>query len=171
MMDNRELGLTLGADDYFLKPVDREQLVARLNEIAPPTAPRKSRLLLVDDDLGVHEFLEAELGRLGYDLEHAYSGAEGLETAIRTRPDAIILDLMMPDVTGFEIAALLKEREETARVPIVVLTGKDLSAGERNRLQGKIAALVQKGHAAPSRLVAAIRELEGRAAREVARAR
>jgi DNA-binding response OmpR family regulator len=171
MMDNRELGLTLGADDYFLKPVDRGQLVARLKEIAPPAAlARTSRLLLVDDDSAVHEFLEAELEQLGYRVEHAYSGAQGLELAARSRPHAIILDLMMPDVTGFEVAAVLKEREDTAHVPIVVLTARDLSEDERQRLTGKIAALVQKGHAAPTRLVAAIRDLETRQ-REVARAR
>ncbi len=171
MMDNRELGITLGADDYFVKPVDREQLVARLNAIAPPRSPRTARLLLVDDDPAIHEFLESELGQLGYSVEHAMSGAEGLDRAIRARPDALVLDLMMPDVTGFEVAAALKARADTAHVPIIVLTAKDLSEDERSRLQGKIAAMVQKGQAAPSRLVEAIRDLESRQGREVARAR
>jgi signal transduction histidine kinase/DNA-binding response OmpR family regulator len=171
MLDNRELGLTLGADDYFVKPVDRERLVSRLQEIAPPGVPsRRSALLLVDDDPAVHELLEAELGQLGYTLEHAFSGIEGIERVRRQRPDAVILDLMMPDVTGFEVAAALKDRTETARVPIVVLTARDLSDEERSRLSGKIAALIPKGRSAPSRLVAAIRDLESRA-QEVARVR
>jgi CheY-like chemotaxis protein len=84
-------------------------------------------------------------------------------------PDAIVLDLMMPDVSGFEVAERLQAREETAHVPIVVLTAKDLTSGERQQLGGKIAALVQKGHATPLRLVAAIRDLESRHAKEVAR--
>jgi signal transduction histidine kinase/DNA-binding response OmpR family regulator len=170
MMDNRELGLTLGADDYFQKPVDRMQLLARLNEIAPPKAPA-ARLLLVDDDPAIHEFFDSELKDLGYAVDHAHSGAEGLEMAGKTRHDAIILDLMMPDVTGFEVATALKERQETAGVPIVVLTAKDLSSADRSRLHGKIAALVPKGRSAPSRLVNAIRELESRHIQEVARAR
>jgi signal transduction histidine kinase/DNA-binding response OmpR family regulator len=172
MMDNRELGLTLGADDYFVKPVDRQQLVARLSEIAPPREPsRKPRLLVVDDDPAIHEFLESELSPLGYALDHALGGAEGLDHAIRTKPDAIVLDLMMPDLTGFEVAAALKERHDTAHVPIIVLTAKDVSDEERARLHGKIAALVPKGRAASTRLVETIRDLESRQPRELARVR
>jgi CheY-like chemotaxis protein len=77
----------------------------------------------------------------------------------------------MPDMTGFEVADALKGDESTAAVPIVVLTSKDLTAGDRAHLKGKIAALVQKGHAIPPRLVAAIRELEARHAREAGRGR
>jgi signal transduction histidine kinase/DNA-binding response OmpR family regulator len=170
MMDNRELGLTLGAEDYFVKPVDRERLVARLREIAPPVdGGTGSRLLIIDDDPALHELLDLELGPLGYEVAHAFSGGAGVEQAVSRTPDAVVLDLMMPDVTGFEVAEMLQAREETAHVPIVVLTAKELTISERQRLRGKIAALVQKGQATPLRLVAAIRDLESRHAREVAR--
>jgi signal transduction histidine kinase/DNA-binding response OmpR family regulator len=170
MMDNRELGLTLGAEDYFVKPVDRERLISRLREIAPaPNGSVGGRLLLIDDDPAIHDLLDAELGPLGYEVSHAFSGKSGMEAALAHTPDAIVLDLMMPDVTGFEVAEMLQARAETAHVPIVVLTAKDLSGGERQQLRGKIAALVQKGHATPLRLVAAIRDLESRHAKEVAR--
>src|SRR5262249_50353725 len=99
--DNRELGVTLGADDYFVKPVDRALLVTRIAELATP-APRPTRLLVVDDDEALHAMLDAELNRAGYAVDHAYSGTEGLERAARARPDLVVLDLLMPDVTGFE---------------------------------------------------------------------
>jgi signal transduction histidine kinase/DNA-binding response OmpR family regulator len=170
--DNRELGITLGADDYFVKPVDRGQLVARLNELAaPPLSSRPTRLLLVDDEETLHEMLAPELTRAGYTVEHAYSGSDGLARATRACPDVIVLDLMMPDLTGFEVAAALKQSAGTAQVPIVVLTAKDLAPHEVQKLEGKIAALVQKGQATSSRLVAAIRDLESRQGREVSRAR
>jgi CheY-like chemotaxis protein len=172
MMGNRELGLTLGAADYFTKPLDREVFVTRLAELAPRSGEGSARILLVDDDPDVHELLGEELGRLGYVVEHALSGQQGLERARNgQRPDAVVLDLMMPDLTGFEVADALRAHEPTAHVPIVVLTAKDLSPEDRQRLQGKIAALVQKGQAIPPRLVAAIRELEAGKQREVPRAR
>ena len=169
MMDNRELGLSLGVDDYFQKPVDRERLVARLRELAPATGAREiSRLLVIDDDPGVHELLGEELRALGFAPEHAHSGPEGLEMAVRIRPDAVVLDLHMPGMSGFDVASALRERPETADLPVVVLTALELSEADRARLQHKIQALVHKGPLAPARLVAAIRglarRLEGRAA-------
>jgi CheY-like chemotaxis protein len=173
MMESRELGLTLGAEDYFVKPVDAAALVRRLEEIAPLTGPSPaSRILLVDDDPSVHELVGEELARHGYVVDHAHSGTEGLERAERERPDAIVLDLMMEGLSGFEVAERLKRDPDTARVPIVVLTAKDLTSRERASLQGQIATLVQKGHSVPARLVAAIRDLEARSgAREAPRAR
>ncbi len=170
LMDNRELGLSLGVDDYFQKPVDRERLVARLRELAPPGQAREvSRLLVIDDDPVVHALLGEELRALGFAPEHAHSGPEGLEMAVRSRPDAIVLDLHMPGMSGFEVASALRERPETADLPVVVLTARELDAADRARLQDKIEALVHKGPLAPSRLVTAIRALAGRRTRGDAR--
>ncbi len=163
MMDNRELGLSLGVDDYFQKPVDRERLVARLRELAPPGQARAvSRLLVIDDDPEVHALLGEELRALGFAPEHAHSGPEGLEMAARSRPDAVVLDLHMPGMSGFDVASALRERPETADLPVVVLTALELDAADQARLQDKIQALVHKGPLAPSRLVAAIRDLARR---------
>ncbi len=161
LMQNRELGLALGAEDYFTKPVDRGRLVARLREIAPgPPPPAGARVLVVDDDPAVHELVEAELLPLGYVLEHAHSGREGLERARGGRFEAVILDLMMPDLSGFEVAARLKDDPATAALPIVVLTARDLSAPEREALSGKIESLVRKGEGGTLKLVEAVRQLE-----------
>jgi signal transduction histidine kinase/DNA-binding response OmpR family regulator len=163
MLDNRELALAFGAEDYFIKPVDWPRMLRRLREITTRVSSKRARLLLIDDDVIVHDMLEAELQGEGYEIEKAFSGQEGLERAQSMKPDVIILDLNMPGMSGFEVAEMLKRREETARIPIVVFTGRDLSASERDRLRAGINGLVIKGNAAGTRLIRAIRSIETRA--------
>jgi signal transduction histidine kinase/CheY-like chemotaxis protein/ligand-binding sensor domain-containing protein len=164
MLENRELAIAFGADDYFVKPVEWPRLLRRLAEITGRAAlPRGARLLLVDDDLAVHQMLEQELTREGYLLDSATSGSEAIERAERSRPDLIILDLMMPGMSGFELAERLRQRESTSRIPIVVLTAKDLTEADRERLRtgiSGIGGLVMKGSAAGARLIRAIRSLD-----------
>ena len=161
MLDNRELGLAFGADDYFVKPVDWPRLLRRLADITA-NSPATKRLLLIDDDLAVHELLEHELAREGYVVDKAYSGSEGLVRAEETKPDVIILDLAMPGMSGFQVAEALRQRETTARIPIVVLTAKDLTEDDVAQLRRATTETVMKGTAAASRLIRAIRSLEAR---------
>ena len=160
IVENRELGLAFGADDYFVKPVDWARLLKRLRELTTRTlSPRRARLLLIDDDVSVHDLLEPELAKQGYELEKAYSGKEGLERAEASRPDVIILDLMMPGMSGFKVAELLRETESTARIPILAFTAKDVTAEEREQLR-TVSAIVTKGSAAGKRLIHAIQSLD-----------
>jgi signal transduction histidine kinase/DNA-binding response OmpR family regulator/ligand-binding sensor domain-containing protein len=159
IIDNRELGLAFGADDYFVKPVDWSRLLRRLRELTTrAAAPRRARLLLIDDDVSVHDMLEPELAKQGYQLEKAYSGAEGLERAEAWKPDVIILDLMMPGMSGFEVAEHLREHDTTARIPILAFTAKDVTAEEREQLRA-VSGIVTKGSAAGKRLIHAIKSL------------
>jgi len=161
MLDNRELALAIGAEDYFIKPVDWPRLLRRLAEITGHGgAPRAARLLVVDDDLNVHAMLEHELSSQGYVLERAMTGAEAIERAEKLKPDVIILDLMMPGMNGFEIAEALRLSATTARIPIVVLTAKDLTAGDRERLSHRVSGMVLKGSDSGARLIRAIQSLE-----------
>jgi signal transduction histidine kinase/CheY-like chemotaxis protein len=157
-VDERELGVALGADDYFVKPVDRDRLLARVRQLTT-TDQSKTRLLLIDDDTTLHELLDDELTRLGYTIESAFNGESGFAAAKSNAPDVIILDLMMPGMSGFEVAGLLKDEPSTARIPILVLTSKEISADDRRELQSKVAACVQKGKSARDQLVAEIRRL------------
>jgi signal transduction histidine kinase/DNA-binding response OmpR family regulator len=159
MLDNRELALAVGADDYFVKPVEWPRLLRRLAEITGRAAlPRNARLLLVDDDPAVHDMVEQALGKEGYVLDRASSGPEALVRMEQQRPDAIILDLMMPEMSGFELAEIVRQREATSLIPIVILTAKDLTVEDRERLR-HTAGLVMKGSAASARLIRAIRSL------------
>jgi signal transduction histidine kinase/CheY-like chemotaxis protein/ligand-binding sensor domain-containing protein len=169
MIENRQLALAFGADDYFVKPVDWPRMLRRLAEITGRDGlPRHARLLLIDDDLSVHQLLEHELANEGYVLDTVTSGAEAIERAERVRPDVIILDLMMPGMNGFELAERLRQRESTSSIPILVLTAKDLTPADRERLRHGVSGLVMKGSAAGARLIRAIRSLDSSPTRAAA---
>jgi len=158
-VDERDLGVALGANDYFVKPVDRDRLLDRVRQLTG-SSQSKARLLLIDDDVSLHELLEEELTTLGYTIESAFTGETGFAAAKANTPDVIILDLMMPGMSGFEVAGLLKDDPSTAKIPILVLTSKEISADDRRDLQTKVAAYVQKGGSARDHLVAEIRRLQ-----------
>lgn len=160
MIDNRELGIALGAHDYFLKPVDRRRLIHRIQQFTSGRTARQKRLLLIDDDPAFQALLEEELQALGYEMSTARSGEQGVALAQSDPPDVIILDLLMPDLSGFRVADLLKAEPRTAQIPILVMTSKDITDEDRRQLQSKIEAVLPKGHAAGSRLITAIQQLE-----------
>lgn len=162
---NHELGFALGAEDYFMKPLERRQFLRRLQGIlagsaSDPAAAR--RILIIDDDPEVHSVLGIELEESGYRVLSARDGRRGMELAVSERPAVIVLDLLMPEVNGFEVAAELRERPETAAIPIVILTAKELSTEDRRRLRGKSEGLFTKAPMDRRRLVRTIREIEAR---------
>ncbi len=159
VQDNRELGLALGADDYFLKPVDPADLVRKLRELVRPGAALKPRILVIDDDRPFQDLVEQTLEPAAYDLLRALTGKDGIERARLARPDLIILDLMMEGMDGFEVAAHLSSDPTTRRIPILVLTAKELTREDRERLKGKIEALLRKGGQDLAGLNAVIRDL------------
>ncbi|MBI2212219.1 MAG: response regulator, partial [Acidobacteria bacterium] len=160
MIDNRELGFALGAHDYFVKPVDRRRLVDRIRQVTGHSRRRgKQRLLLIDDDAAFREMLEEELRELGYEVRWASSGEEGLAAMRADIPDVVVLDLVMPGMSGFEVAERLKQDPATAGVPILVMTSKELSRSDHASLQSKVAALVPKGRSSGSRLITAIQQI------------
>ena len=162
IIDNNELGFALGASDYLVKPIDRNALFQKLNDLS--FSKKKKRrpvvILCIDDNSDPLELLRAILEPEGYTVIIANSGREGIEKAIVHRPDLIILDLMMPDLDGFEVARILKENPITMDTPIFVLTAKDITVEERLRLAGKIAKCMQKSYFTKEDLLMHIRELE-----------
>jgi signal transduction histidine kinase/CheY-like chemotaxis protein len=160
MIDNRDLGMALGADDYFVKPVDRARLLERLRQITARSGNgAKPRLLVIDDDKAVHTLLDEDLAGLGFAIDKAYNGEEGLRVAEANAPDVIILDLMMPGMSGFEVAGWLKDNPRTANIPIVILTSKEISNADRELLHTKVTSFVQKGTSAREQLVREIRRV------------
>ena len=160
LVENRDLGLALGADEYFVKPVDRDRLVERVRAITARSANgSRPRLLVIDDDDAVHTLLAEDLAAHGYAIVNAYSGEEGLRAAVSSRPDVIVLDLMMPNMSGFEVADSLKDDPRTANIPIVVLTSKEISSDERALLHSKVKCFVQKGSSAQDQLVRELRRV------------
>jgi len=157
---NRDLGLALGADEVFIKPLDHESLLRCIQRLIPDPEPVQS-VLVIDDDPNVHEILRSAFIPRGYEVVSADRGQLGIELAIAIHPSIIVLDLMMPGINGFEVAAKLRENEATAAIPLVVLTAKDLTQAERDQLEGKIRAVISKS-VAPDAIVDAIRTLDRR---------
>jgi len=93
--------------------------------------PKKSRILIIDDDSGHIRLMEKILGGQGYDLLLANEAPLGLETAMKNRPDLIVLDVMMPIINGFNICRLLKSEEEHRHIPIILLTSRITEEDQR----------------------------------------
>jgi CheY-like chemotaxis protein len=154
IVDDRNLGYALGASDYLTKPIDRERLVAVLEKYR-----RELPVLVVDDDAEVRELLRRTLEAEGYAVVEADDGRAALERLRAIRPSVVLLDLMMPDMDGFEFAAEFRRRQDWRAVPIVVITARDLSREERERLNGYVQKILDKGAHGRDQLLAEVREL------------
>jgi signal transduction histidine kinase/DNA-binding response OmpR family regulator/CHASE3 domain sensor protein len=131
----------LGAADVLAKPFTAEQLRSTLTRVLPPNA---GNLLVVDDEAAVRRLVVETLAGEGLRLREASNGTEALAAVAAEIPDAIVLDLAMPEVDGFEVLAELQKKPETREVPVVVLTGKRLSPAERNLLKRRAVSLMEK---------------------------
>ncbi len=141
IVDQKNRGYALGAADYLVKPVDRAKLVETLTGICGATA---GRALLVDDDEVVRRSVRQALEPIGWKVTEAENGQAAVELLTATRPDVIILDLMMPKMDGFEFLDELRGRPDWQDIPVVVITAKDLTDEDRNRLNGGVERIIQK---------------------------
>ena len=151
MIDERGRGFALGAAEYLLKPVSRDQIREALARCVP-TIPESSLVVVIDDDPIELDLIDATLHPKGYSVLHATGGDEGVELVRRERPAVVLLDLLMPGVDGFDVVERLRADPATAHVPIIVLTAKDITADDRKRLAGQITCIAEKD-AGRSRLV------------------
>jgi CheY-like chemotaxis protein len=154
VVDEREVGLALGAVDYLVKPVDREALLACLARVSTSRARivPGMRVLAVDDDKAALDAIDAALTPAGYVIDRASDGRTALERAHALPPDLMICDLLMPDLDGFGVVHQMKANPRTADVPIIILTAHDLSAADKGRLNGYVLGVVTKGAAAQAGL-------------------
>jgi GAF domain-containing protein/DNA-binding response OmpR family regulator len=154
IVDDKNLGYALGAADYLTKPIDRERLVAVLGKYR-----RDLPVLVVDDDAEVRGLLRRMLEPAGYAVVEAENGRAALERLREIPPSVILLDLMMPEMDGFEFVAELRRHEGWRGVPIVVITAKDLTREDHERLNGYVQKILQKGAHGRDELLAEVREL------------
>lgn len=155
IVDNHQLGMALGASAYLTKPIDAEQLcttVARLTTNA-------ANILVIDDDPNAIEVVCASLAGGGYQINTAQGGQAGLQAIAASVPDLVVLDLMMPEVDGFNVLNQLASDPRTSAIPVIVLTAKDLTLAERVMLSQRVSALVMKGGTPPEILLAKVTEL------------
>jgi CheY-like chemotaxis protein len=146
VVDERNVAMKLGAVDYFLKPVRPQALLARLATYGFTTKVRQRtiRVLVIDDDLIARDLVANALRPEGFEVVTAASGDEGLALALERPPDLVICDLVMPEMDGFEVVNRLADTDMPKDVPILILTGHELTTADRARLNGKVADIMQK---------------------------
>jgi signal transduction histidine kinase/DNA-binding response OmpR family regulator len=142
--EDRKAGLALGAAEWLVKPVDRQRLFEAIRGAAPAGGKRGGTMLVVDDDPASLRLVSALLESQGYEVLQAHGGQEGIDLAIERLPEGIILDLMMPDVTGFDVIRRLQEHPDARNIPVFIYTAKDLTAEDQLYLKGATRAVLTK---------------------------
>jgi CheY-like chemotaxis protein len=123
----------------------------------PLTEGASLKVLVVDDDPKAVELIAVRIVGLASSVVRAYGGQEAIDVARRERPDLIVLDLMMPEVSGFDVATTLHEDPETASIPILVVTSKPITRQDRQRLNGYVTAIMEKANFDRERFVGEVR--------------
>ena len=156
IIDNKELGFSLGAFDYLVKPLEKEAILSVLRRI--PDIPAK-RVLVVDDEPNAVDLLTQILQDEGYQVKGAYSGEEALRVLEATPQDIIILDLLMPEMDGFEVIQKVKANSGWRNIPIIVVTAKDISNTDWEFLQQRVDRIIQKSGLSEKNLMNEVQSL------------
>jgi len=151
MVDEKNFGLAIGASEYLIKPVSKEKILQVLEKFKHPTPI--GHILIVDDDANLTDLASRAIAKAGWGVQTAENGKIALSMIQRSLPSVIFLDLMMPVMDGFEFLAEFQEHEEWRKIPVVVITSKDLSAEERQQLSGMVKKIIQKGDLTPEKLL------------------
>jgi CheY-like chemotaxis protein len=154
---NADLGYALGAAEYLVKPLEEDRVVAVVKKYQNGSAHRG--VLIVEDDGLTRQMLRTLLERQGWDVREATNGRTGLAALREQLPALIILDLMMPEMDGFKFVNEMRAREAWRDIPVLVLTAKDLTRGERERLNGAVQQVFQIGVTSRLQLVQEIHRL------------
>jgi signal transduction histidine kinase/DNA-binding response OmpR family regulator len=146
IVDNRDFGIVLGATDYMVKPIDHERLQGLLRELRPERSDGHSDglILVVDDDPALRDVLSSSLADDGWRAATASDGEAALAAIDRERPAAMVLDLMMPRVDGFEVLRALRRRPTMRDLPVIVVTAKDLTDEDQQRLHDDAQVVIPK---------------------------
>ena len=156
--DEEQLGLSMGQVDFLRKPLSRQQVLqvmAKYDLLADRRRANKmpTSVLVIDDDPRNTRLVQAMLKPFSIEVLSSHEGAAGIKLARTRKPDLIILDLMMPEVDGFEVVSTLRGDAATAAIPILIYTAKNLTSADRQRLQGSIQAIIRKGEFSKERFL------------------
>jgi CheY-like chemotaxis protein len=156
--DDLQRGLALGATRVLQKPFTRAELEHALaGLVATDVGSPRQTVLLVDDNPAAADLLAAQLAETGLDVMRAYSGEEAIASIHRNLPDLIVLDLTLPGMSAFEVVQALKQCPETAAIPVLAVTGRELTAAERIQLNGNLLAVLEKADFSGDCLAAEVR--------------
>lgn len=156
MVDSKPMALALGAADYVAKPFDRDQIVRLIELHGVKTST--PMILVVDDDTSSYDAISRMLTKDGCRTAYAMNGRSALEMMDELKPDLIILDLIMPEMNGFDFVRELRRREKGLHTPVVVFSARDLSSQEKAMLRGTVQETLQKGKQTFTDLVLEVRK-------------
>jgi len=157
VLENTSKGISMGAIDFFVKPIERDKLLDRLKRITIKTVEGPMRVLVVDDQPQAVKLVSTILEKEGYQVLKAYGGVEGLDMVRKERPDLVILDLIMPDMSGIEVLTELKKDPTTRDVPVMILTAKHISRREVEEMRENVLSITKKEDFSKDKL---LKELE-----------
>jgi signal transduction histidine kinase/DNA-binding response OmpR family regulator len=160
MLDERGAGFALGAAEYLVKPVGRDELLDALGRCVASRRDGRTVVVIDDEPLAL-DLVEAVLAPEGWSVMRATGGEQGVSLVRRERPAVVLLDLLMPDFDGFEVVERLRADPLVADVPIIVLTSKEMTISDHERLTGRISFLAQKGTFRQGELVDLVGRLAG----------
>ena len=146
IMNDGNKGLTLGMVDHLQKPIEAEQLLEKLHAIASPD----DNILIVEDRDADANLLETILKSAGYSTRRAADGMRAIEMVQTKKPGLILLDLMLPEMSGFEVIHELHNQEETRNIPIIVISAKSLDKVEVQYLDQHVQKIITKGTIEPA---------------------
>jgi PAS domain S-box-containing protein len=144
IVDNTQVGFALGAADYLIKPINKHALLETLRKHIPNPSDDDSPILLVDDDLKTLELLQETLRSGGYETQSVQCGDRALEVLASKLVGAVVLDLMMPGMDGFEVIRHIRQQPSLKNLPVFVMTAKSLTRQELTLLNSETQALIQK---------------------------
>jgi len=157
MADDKSMGYSLGATSYLAKPVDRNQLHQTLARYSSRSEPCSA--LLVEDDAATREMMARTLEQSGWAVSEAGNGREALDRLAQEIPRLILLDLMMPEMDGFEFLLEMRANVDWHDIPVIVLTAKDLTEEDRRMLSGRVEQIVEKGASTHEQLLGLVRRV------------
>ncbi len=156
IVDDQEMGFALGVSNYLTKPIEMPRLASLLKQYRSHESA--CSLLVVDDDADTRMRIAEAMAEEGWSVVEAGDGQQGLDQLNSQRPDLIVLDLLMPGVDGFEFMSELRKNEKWQSIPVVVVTAKDLTQEERERLSGRVESIIQKNASRGDELLEQIRK-------------
>jgi PAS domain S-box-containing protein len=162
IVDQKQVGFALGAADYLIKPVRKPILLEAIHRHVPVPADEDSSILLVDDDPRALDLLEEALRSAGYEVQSVRSGARALEVLANKVVGAILLDLLMPGMDGFQLIRHVRQEPSLKDLPILVMTAKSLSREEIALLNRETQGLLQKDGSWKQQLIAEVGRVTGR---------
>ncbi|MGA7160951.1 MAG: PAS domain S-box protein [Bacteroidota bacterium] len=157
MVDEKNIGLAIGASDYLIKPVSKEKILQVLEKYKHKIP--SEYVLIVDDNPDLRTMASRAIQKAGWNVQTAENGKSALSILEHDLPGIIFLDLMMPVMDGFEFLTVFQNRDEWKHIPVVVITSKDLMAEERRQLSGVVKKIIQKGDLTAEKILKQIASL------------